>query len=100
MNLLYESDYFKCYQCDSRRCFFLAFEEKTIQMTCCQLLAFRTKVSRIDLSSHFNGENHSGLEILSLCNREHLLILDTHQLIDLKQLVKVTFGMFELNGLV
>lgn len=100
MNLLYESEYFQCYQCDSQRCFFLSYEGKTVRMTCCQLLAFRTKVSRIDLSSHFSGENEHGIEILSLCNREHLLILDTHQLIDLKQLVKVTFGMFELNDLV
>lgn len=100
MNLLYESDHFKSYQCDTRRCFFLVFEDQTIQMSCCQLLAFRTKVLRLDLSSHFNGENAFGMEILSLCNREHLLILDTHQLLDLKQLVKVTFGMFELNDLV
>ena len=100
MNVLYESGYFQCYQCDSRRCFFLVFEGKTIQLSFCQLLAFRTKVSRLDLSSHFSGENTFGTEILSLCNREHILILDTHQLIDLKQLVMVTFGMFELNELV
>ncbi len=100
MNVLYDSSHFQCYQCDSQRCFFLTFEGKTIQLSCCQLLAFRTKVSRLDLNSHFNGENVHGIEILSLCNREHILILDTHQLIDLKQLVKVTFGMFELNDLV
>ena len=45
MNVLYESSHFQCYQCDSQRCFFLTFEGKTIQLSCCQLLAFRTKVS-------------------------------------------------------
>ena len=100
MNVLYESEFSRISQSDAQRCFFLELEGKTIKLSCCQLLAFRTKVSRIDLSSHFGGENTHGIEILSLCNREHLLLLNTHQIIDLKQLVKTTFGMIELNELV
>lgn len=100
MNLLYESTYFRSYQCDTQRCFFLVYGEKVLKLSFCQLLAFRTKVNSIDLDAHFNGSNTHGIEILSLCNREHLLILDTYQVIDLKELLKATFGIFELNTLV
>lgn len=100
MNLVYESTYFKSYQCDTQRCFFLVYGEKVLKLSCCQLLAFRTKVNNIDLHSHFNGSNAHGIEILSLCNREHLLVLETVQIIDLKEMLKITFGMFELNTLV
>lgn len=100
MNLIYESEYFRTYQCDSRRCFNLQTGEKNIPLSLCQLLAVRSKVMALDLASHFDGSNKHGIEILSLCNREHILILDTHQLIDLKHLVKTTFAMLELNALV
>lgn len=41
---------------------------------------------------HFYEDlNPSGLEILFLCNREHVLILDTLQVIDLKELIEIAF---------
>lgn len=101
MNLLYKSYYFASYQCDRSRCFYIDFGHKEVRFTFCQLLSLRQKVQKIDLDSHFNRElNFHGMEILSLCNREHLFILDTLQVIDLKQLLKATFGMLELNSLV
>lgn len=101
MNLLYKSYYFASYQCDRNRCFYLDLGHKQIKLTFCQLLSLRQKVQKIDLDSHFNkNQNYHGMEILSLCNREHLFILDTLQVIDLKQLLKATFGMLELNSLV
>jgi len=63
-------------------------------------LAFRQKVLRIDLDAHFTGENKHGIEILVLCNKEHILVFDTHQVIDLKEFMKGTFAMLELNSLV
>lgn len=101
MNLLYKSYYFASYQCDRNRCFYLDFGHKQIKLTFCQLLSLRQKVQKIDLDSHFDEDlNYHGIEILTLCNREHLFILDTLQVIDLKQLMKTTFGMLELNSLV
>ncbi|HSP39938.1 MAG TPA: hypothetical protein VLN46_00795, partial [Gillisia sp.] len=73
---------------------------KTVQLSFCQLLAFRQNVLKIDLESHFSGKNKHGIEILVLCNREHIFILDTHQVIDLKEFMKGTFAMLELNTLV
>ncbi|MFD2517093.1 hypothetical protein [Salinimicrobium flavum] len=101
MNLLYKSYYFASYQCDSNRCFYLDFGHKKVKLTFCQLLSIRQKVQAINLDSHFDKDlNYNGIEILTLCNREHLFILDTLQVIDLKQLIKATFGMMELNSLV
>lgn len=101
MHLLYKSYYFASYQCDNSRSFYLDFGHKQVKLSFCQLLAIRQKVQAIDLSSHFDKDlNYNGIEILTLCNREHLFILDTLQLIDLKQLLKATFGVLELNSLV
>lgn len=101
MNLLHTSKYFAAYQCDAQRCFCFDFGQKPIYLSFCQLLSLRTKVNAIDLESHFDNDlNAHGIEILVLCNREHILILDTYQVIDLKELIKTTFGMLELNTLV
>ncbi len=101
MNLLYQSYYFSSYQCDRGRCFYIDFGHKEVKFSFCQLLSLRQKLQKIDLNSHFDKElNYNGIEILSLCNREHLFVLDTYQVIDLKQLLKATFGILELNSLV
>lgn len=101
MNLLFQSYYFSSYQSDSDRCFYIDFGNKTVKLSLCQLLSIRKKVQDIDLESHFDEDlNYHGIEILTLCNREHLFVLDTLQIIDLKQLLKATFGVLELNSLV
>lgn len=100
MNLLYRSRYFTSYQSDRDRRFVFDFGHKNIQLSFCQLLALRQNVLKMDLDAHFSGENKHGQEILVLCNREHIFILDTHQVIDLKELMKGTFAMLELNTLV
>ncbi|WP_029034029.1 hypothetical protein [Salinimicrobium terrae] len=101
MNLLYKSYFFASYQCDHSRSFYIDFGHKQIKLSFCQLLAIRQKLQAIDISSHFDMDlNSGGIEILSLCNREHLFVFDTLQVIDLKQLIKATFGILELNSLV
>lgn len=100
MNLLYQSDNFASYQCDRKRCFFLVHGKQEIPLSSCQLLALRQKVSAIDIETHFNGHNPSGLEILSLCNREHLLVLDTLELLELRELIRASFGLMEINSLI
>ena len=101
MNLLYQSQYFAAYQCDKTRCFYIDFGHKKVKMTLCQLLSLRQKMMKIDLESHFDKKlNPNGIEIISLCNREHLFVMDTLQILDLKQLLKVSFGILELNSLV
>ena len=101
MNLLFKSHFFAAYQCDTKRCFFIDFGHKKVRMSLCQLLSLRQKVMNINLESHFDEDmNPNGIEIISLCNREHLFIMDTLQIIDLRQLLKASFGILELNSLV
>ena len=101
MNLLYKSYNYASYQCDRSRCFYIDFGNKQVKFNFCQLLALRQKLMGINLNSHFDSDlNYHGIEILTLCNREHIFILDTLQVIDLQQLIRTTFGMLELNSLV
>ncbi|CAN5407758.1 hypothetical protein BH23BAC2_BH23BAC2_13800 [soil metagenome] len=100
MNLLYQSQFFTSYQSDRDRRFIFDFGHKTITLSFCQLLALRHKINKIDLATHFSGENKHGMEILVLCNREHIFIFNTLEIVDLKSLVRGTFGMLELNSLV
>lgn len=101
MNLLYKTYYFASYQCDQSRSFVIDFGHKQVKFSFCQLLSLRHKIQAIDISSHFDKDlNYSGVEIITLCNREHLFIFDTLQVIDLKTLLKATFGVLELNSLV
>lgn len=100
MNLLFQSRYFSSYQSDKDRRFIFDFGNKVVHFSFCQLLAFRQNVIKIDLDAHFTGENKHGIEILILCNREHILVFDTHQVVDLKEFIKGTFAMLELNSMV
>ncbi|UJH90520.1 hypothetical protein LZ575_17195 [Antarcticibacterium sp. 1MA-6-2] len=100
MRTLFQSRRYTSYQCDNSRCIFIDFQGKIIKFSFCQLLALRQQVKKIDLHTHFSGENKHGLEILVLCNREHIFILDTSEIIDLKDLIHGSFVMLELNSLV
>lgn len=100
MKQLFQSRHYTSYQCDKGRCFYVDFHGKIVKFTFCQLLALRQQVKKINLSAHFSGENENGIEILVLCNREHIFILDTSEIIDLQDLVQGTFVIMELNSLV
>lgn len=55
----------------------------------------------MDLQSHFEEHgNTGGIEILLFCNREHVLILDTYRVIDLKEFVSNMFVLLEQPVLV
>lgn len=100
MTLLFQSQYFTSYQAEKGRHFIFDFNHKMMKLSFCQLLAFRQKVKEIDLEKHFTGENVHGMEILLLCNREHMFIFNTHEVVDLKEFIQGTFAMLQLNSLV
>lgn len=92
MNLLHRSKYYTLYQCDVRRCFCFETAHKSAFLSFCQLLALRHQVNQINIEAHFyEDRNKNGLEIICFCNREHLLLLDTYQVIDLKNFIEETF---------
>lgn len=100
MKTLDQSRFFKSYQCDRDRCFYIDFNHKTVKMSFCQLLSLRQKLINVDLETHFNGRNLHGMEILMLCNNEHLFIFNTLEILDLKELIKKTFTTLEINSMI
>ncbi|WP_205410274.1 hypothetical protein [Aquimarina longa] len=42
--------------------------------------------------------NHNDTVLLSLCDKEHLILLDTLRVLDFIDLMKGTFAMIELNA--
>lgn len=52
------------------------------------------------MEAHFNGTNPHGIEIVQLCNREHIFVFSSLEAADLKEFIKGTFAMMELNSLV
>lgn len=92
MNVVYKSTYYTLYQSVKERCFYVDFGQKMVRMSLCQLLSLRYKVLSISIEDHFDGDlNRHGFEVLMLCNKEHLFVLNTFEVLDLKQLVNHSF---------
>lgn len=99
MILLSKSKYYTLHQSDEERCYFIDFGNKSVKTSFCQLLALREKVKNINITNHFySSENKHGLEILTLCNKEHLFILNTSEILDLTFLIKDSFIALGLSA--
>ncbi|MDO4880104.1 MAG: hypothetical protein Q3983_02385 [Capnocytophaga sp.] len=91
MNIVGISTYYKIYQKDGDRRFYLEMPDKTIELRFCELLEFRGKIQAIDLTPHFDS-SQNGLEIISFCGGKYLCIFTTAQIIDLQKLL---YSIFE-----
>ena len=81
-----------------RNQFYLDVHGKTMPMNFCELLALRSKLQNIDITDHFYSDrNSAGLEIISLCNLKHILILETLDLINLKEIIDNAFHYQDLS---
>lgn len=68
-------------------------------MSLCQLLSLRHKVMNITIEDHFDSDlNAHGFEVLMLCNKEHLFILNTLEILDLKNLIEQSFVKIGLSA--
>lgn len=98
MILLGSSKYYSIYQDVDHRCFKVDFGQKSIALSFCQLLALREKINAISIASLFDSEtNPHGLYFLTLCNYEHLFILNIYEVIDLKTLTQNSFAAMGLS---
>ncbi|WP_067036517.1 hypothetical protein [Allomuricauda sp. CP2A] len=98
MNVIYQSTYYTLYQSVKERSFYVDFGQKMVRMSLCQLLSLRYKVMSIPIESHFDGDlNEHGFEVLLLCNKEHLFVLNTYEILDLKQFVEQSFVALGLS---
>ncbi len=99
MELLFASTYYSSYQSSTERCFYINFGHKTVRVTFCQLLSLRYKAKQMSSFEYIdNLLNHNDTVLLSLCDKEHLILLDTLRVLDFIDLMKGTFAMIELNA--
>ncbi len=98
MEQLFASKYYTSYQDVKARCFYLDCEYKIVKLSFCQLLNLRNKVKQLSSPEHIEYMlNHSDVTLLTFCDKEHILILDTLQILDLKELIQATFAIMELE---
>lgn len=98
MEIIHSSRYYSFFQSDKERCFYIDLGQKTVRLSFCQLLALRQKVWNIEIEDHFEDEgNKHGFEILVLCNKEHLFILNTLEILDLKELLVGVFLFLDMG---
>ncbi|WP_160114644.1 hypothetical protein [Aquimarina sp. AU474] len=98
MELLFTSTYYTSYQSTKDRCFYIDFGHKMVKVSFCQLLSLRYKAKQ--LSSHDHLEymlSHCDVTLLTFCDKEHVIILDTLQVLDFTELIQGTFAMIELR---
>ncbi|WP_340157490.1 hypothetical protein [uncultured Maribacter sp.] len=101
MKVVFQSKFYTLYQSDKEKCHYLDMNQKTIKLSFCQLLALRNKVQNISIENHFDSDlNKHGFEVLMLCNKEHLFILNTIELLDLKTLVDYSFISLDIDQIV
>ena len=94
MTTVYSSKFYTFYQSDADRCYFIDFGQKLAKLSFCQLLALRQKIQTISIEDHFDSDmNKHGFEILMLCNKEHLFLLNTFEILDLMELLGNALGV-------
>ncbi|MCK8520625.1 hypothetical protein M0D21_03540 [Aquimarina sp. D1M17] len=99
MELLYTSKYYASYQSTKDRCFYIDFGHKMVKVSFCQLLSLRYKAKQLSTSQHLEYMvNHSDVTLLTFCDKEHMIVLDTLQVLDFTELIQATFTMLELNN--
>ncbi len=92
MTLIHSTKYYSLFQPVGERCYYVDFGQKMVRISLCQLLALRQRVLEISIEDHFDSDlNQHGFEVLLLCNKEHLFILSTLEILDLKELVTQSF---------
>lgn len=99
MEQLFTSKYYKSYQSKTERCFYLDLGRKRVKVSFCQLLGLRYKIKQLSTPEHLEYMiNHCDVTLLSFCDKEHIILLDTLQVLDFTELIQGTFVMLELNN--
>ncbi|MCK0188839.1 hypothetical protein [Arenibacter sp. F20364] len=99
MTKVYASKFYTLYQSDQDRRYYIDFGQKMVKFSFCQLLALRQKIYAVSIEDHFDSDlNKHGFEILILCNKEHLFLLNTFEVLDLMEMVKYSFSLLGISS--
>ncbi|OED46110.1 hypothetical protein AB832_01045 [Flavobacteriaceae bacterium (ex Bugula neritina AB1)] len=96
MDQLFASKYYTSYQDVDARCFYLDFGHKIVKVSFSQLLHLRYKIKQLSSYEHIEYMfNYCDVTLLTFCDKEHMLLLDALQVLDLKELIQGTFAMLD-----
>lgn len=99
MELIFSSKYYTSYQSSIDRCFYIDFGHKKVKISFCQLLSLRYKAKQMSSPEFIeNLLDHNDTVLLALCDKEHLILLDTLMVLDFVDFIKGTFAMIELHS--
>ena len=86
-------------QCDRTEVFLIEWHGDTLQFKLNELIAFRRKLSTIDLSTLFDTERPD-IEVIYLPHLDRHLILTLGDILMLRELLTGSFAMLQLNSMV
>jgi len=89
------------HQCDKENCWYIDFGGKVNRFDYRCLLKLKKAVYLIDIEALLlKSERSADIEIVFICACDHCYILDTLQIIAMKELLEGTFAMLELNHII
>ncbi|WP_159090862.1 hypothetical protein [Aquimarina aquimarini] len=100
MDLIFSSTYYTSYQSTTERCYYIDFGHKTVKVSFCQLLSLRYKAKQMSSIEYIDNllNKYNDTVLLTLCDNQHLILLDTLMVLDFIDFIKGTFTMIELNA--
>ncbi len=70
-------------------------------MNVCSFIAFKSKLDVFNVEAMLMSDFEShDLEIIPLCNKDHFLLLNLNEIIEMKDLIQGALVMLELNSIV
>lgn len=101
MHLIHQTVNGKITQSDSESCYYLSFHGVSYKMNVCSFIAFKTKLDAYNVEEMLLSETEEqDLEIIPLCNKEHFLLLNLIEIIEMRDLIQGALVMLELNSIV
>lgn len=85
------------YQSDKENSLYLDFGGKYAVYTFSSFRRLKNAVDKIDIELMLTNSSHADLEIIFLKGCQHIYILSSFEVIELKELIHGAFVMFQLN---
>ncbi|MEQ9216625.1 MAG: hypothetical protein RLO17_01195 [Cyclobacteriaceae bacterium] len=86
-------------QCDAQGKYILTFAEDQIVFRACELISFRRKIQKIDITQLLASDTPD-VEIISMPHCDRLFVFTIQEILELRDLFAGTFAMLELNSLI
>lgn len=99
VNTIFKTDNAILHQCDDTESFILTFFGNEITFRFCELIAFKTKIQKVDILGLLNSETPD-IEILHLHHCDRFFAFSIHQILEIRELLSGAFVMLELNSII